>query len=63
MRAKARADRSSISEVCIDQNNQNTIATVAVRRHINDNFLSRESNYAHLDDVKRKRKLDGSQLF
>jgi hypothetical protein len=40
-KSKARPDRSSVSEVYIYRNNQDTVAIAAVQPNINDNFLSR----------------------
>jgi hypothetical protein len=42
---------------------QNTITIVAIRPGIDDNFLSREYNGAHLDYVNEKWMLDRSQIF
>jgi putative ribosome biogenesis GTPase RsgA len=51
---QGRPDRSSISEVDIYRNNQNLIAVVAVPPNIDDNFLSRQLNCAHLDSGNEK---------
>jgi hypothetical protein len=40
MREKGHRDCSSVSEVEIDQNNQNIITIVAIWPNIDDNFLS-----------------------
>jgi hypothetical protein len=63
MREKARHDRSSVSEVSIDHNNQKMIAMLAVLPNIEDSFLSRSENCAHLDYENEKRMLGRSQLF
>jgi hypothetical protein len=63
MREKDLPDRSSISEVNIDPNNQNMITIVGVRPNIDDNFLSREQHGVYLDYVNKKRMLSRSQLF
>jgi hypothetical protein len=59
---KTKPDRSSISEVNIYRNNQNMITVVAVLRNNDDDFVSREWNYAYLD-YGSKRMLNRCQLF
>jgi hypothetical protein len=41
MSEKVRPDRSSVSDLDIDRNNQNMIGIVTARPNITDNFLSR----------------------
>jgi hypothetical protein len=48
MREKACSDSSSVSIYC---NNQNIITTITAPPNIDDNFLSHQSNCAHLDYV------------
>jgi hypothetical protein len=63
MREKTLSHRSSVFEVCIYRSSQNMIAIVALRPDIDANFLSRESNSAHLDYLNDKRMLGQSQLL
>jgi hypothetical protein len=49
--------------IYIYRNNQNIIVVVAVPPNSNDNFLSRQSNSAHVYYVKIKRLLSPFQPF